>query len=138
MKKYLFVFSLFCGSLSTIFLVKRFSFSGDSPISKITQLSLQKEALSSLYLTELLDLSFDKKSYREGFDLQQAKKKLLASSLICDASVSFIDNKNILVKYQHVTPIARLGDFVNSGIDKEGNLFPLQPFFLKMDYQKSI
>jgi hypothetical protein len=97
-------------------------------IVKISQLSLQKEAVSSLYLTELLGLCVDKPVTCEEFDLQSAKAKLLASPLIDDAEVSFIADDHIQVRYFHVTAVAVLSDFKNVGIDKQGKLFPVRPF----------
>lgn len=98
------------------------------PITKISQLSLQKEALSSLYLTELLGLSFDKKTYKEDFDVEKAEKKLLASPLIEEATIVFKEDHHVEVSYKHVTPIARLVDYNNYGVDKEGKIFPIKPF----------
>jgi len=101
---------------------------GDKPISKITQCALQKEAVSSLYLAELLNLSVDKKMFREDFDLEEGRNKLLSSPLIEDAKISFISEDHILVKYWHVNAMALIGDFNNVGIDREGRLFPIKPF----------
>ncbi|MCH9617699.1 MAG: hypothetical protein SP4CHLAM5_10800 [Chlamydiia bacterium] len=135
-KRYIFIFlALFLFSGGAFF-IKSIAFFEDVPISKICQISLQKEALSSLYLTELLDLSYDKKTFRDDLDIESCQKKLVSSPLITDATLSFIDNGHIKVEYRHVTPIARLGDFLNCGIDKEGRLFPLKPFFSKQGLPK--
>ena len=51
-----------------------------SHIVEIEQYSLQKEALSTLYLAELLELCVDKPIEYDAFDMEVAKKKLLSSS----------------------------------------------------------
>ncbi len=98
-------------------------------ITKISQLSLQKEALSNLYLAELLDLSYDKKVSREDFDLEDGVKKLLKSPCIDEAKVTFIDDTHIQVSYNHVNLAALIADFKNRGIDERGRIFPIKPFF---------
>lgn len=128
MKKFMFLY-IFLGLLFvTSYSIKNIFFLKNIPIEKISQLSLQKEALSSLYLTELLELSYDKKTYLEDFDLKKGQKKLLASPLIDEAELYFIKNNHLQVSYRHVTPIAILGDFENTAIDKDGKIFPIKPF----------
>lgn len=131
MKKVLSAGFIFLLVLGCVFFIKTTLPSAEVPITKITQIALQKEALSSLYLTELLDLSYDKKLFREDLDLEVCRKKLLSSPLITEATLSFIDSSHIKVRYHHVNPIARLGDFGNCGIDVYGRIFPLNPFFTK-------
>jgi hypothetical protein len=131
MKKYILTFFTILFFMGGVFFIRGIASLEEVPVSKISQISLQKEALSSLYLTELLDLSYDKKTFRDAINMDDWKEKLLSSALITDAGLSFVDNSHIMIKYHHVTPIARLGDFINCGIDKEGRLFPLKPFFSK-------
>ena len=100
-------------------------------IEKISQESTQKEVLSTLFLSELLDLSADKKQTHESFDLKAAKEALLSSSLIEQGRVSFAQNSHLLVSYVPVSPIAQLGDFENRAVDFSGNIFPVKPFFSK-------
>ncbi len=133
-KKSLLRRSIYLIPLITLFLLPALYFSRSKlnirkSITKISQLSLQKEALSNLYLAELLDLSFDKKVSREDFDLEDGVKKLLKSPCIDEAKVTFIDDTHIQVSYNHVNLAALIADFKNRGVDEMGRIFPIQPFF---------
>ncbi|MCH9621618.1 MAG: hypothetical protein S4CHLAM20_10430 [Chlamydiia bacterium] len=127
-RKSLFAFFCLFGLSVIILLVGKMSTFKGKSIQTITQLSLQKEALSSLYLTEVLGLSFDKPTLREDFDLKNEQEKLLSSPIIEKASLNFIDDTHLQVTYKHFTPIALLGDFKNRGIDLKGRIFPIRPF----------
>ncbi len=128
MKKYIALF-LIIGMFS----ISLYLFRGKEsvPIQKISQQSTQKEVLSTLFLSELLDLSFDKKQYQESFDISLAEKELSSSSLIEQAKISFVDSSHLLVSYVPVSPIAMLGDFENRAVDLVGNIFPVKPYFSK-------
>jgi hypothetical protein len=133
-KKSLLRRSIYFFPLITFFAVSALYFSRSGltvkkSITKISQHSLQKEALSNLYLAELLDLSYDKKVTREEFDLEDGVKKLLSSPCIDEAKVTFIDDTHIQVSYNHVNIVALIGDFKNRGIDEKGRIFPIKPFF---------
>ncbi len=128
MKKGLLIYALLFLTLLGAFFLQKYNVIVDKPIVKISQLSLQKEAVSSLYLTELLGLSYDKTICRDEFDLIEARENLLSSPLIDNAEISFISPDHIQVKYYHVNPVALISDFKNVGIDKHGKLFPIRPF----------
>ena len=130
MKKFFFLFLFLFFLAVSVYGIKHFFLGKRERITKISQLSLQKEALSCLYLTELLDLSYDKKVYKESFDLEEGKKKLLSSPLIEEADLYFLKGGILEVSYKHVTPFALLSDFNNAGIDSFGKIFPLRPFLL--------
>jgi len=129
MIKRVFVIGFFVSMTALCLFLPKSSFIRNKSIQTITQHSLQKEALSTLYLSELLGLSHDKPVERNAFDLEEATKKLLSSPIIEDGKIEFIDDTHLRVEYKHLSPIALLGDFKNLAIDSKGRLFPVEPFF---------
>jgi hypothetical protein len=127
-KKVFLASGLFSLLIASLLIIQKVGIVNRRPISKISQLSLQKEALSSLYLCELLELSYDQKIYKEDFEIDSAKEKLLASPLIDEVDLNFINDSHLQVSYKHLTPFARLGDFKNRAVDSGGNIFPIKPF----------
>jgi hypothetical protein len=101
----------------------------DYNIEAILQTGPTKEALSSQYLAELMDLSGDEKCNIYCFSTQAAKKKLLTSPLIKRAYVKKIYPSTIYVDYTARFPSALLYDYLNTAIDDEGYIFPITPFF---------
>lgn len=108
--------------------LKKFS-NSKYQIDTIIQTGLQKEALPTLYLAELLDLSVDQP--QSFADLSEAafEEKLRLSPLIKTAKVKKTFPSTIYIDYEIRSPIAVVADFTNSGMDREGNIFPLYPFF---------
>lgn len=100
-------------------------------IVAIIQTGPEKEALKSSYLAELMDLSCDRKVNLFAFDVKAAEEKLLLSPLIKSAKVKRLRPGTLYVDYEIRHPIAKLQDYENTGIDAEGHIFPLQPFFAK-------
>lgn len=98
-------------------------------IAAIVQTGPEKEALKTGYLAELLDLSVDRPVSLYAFDVKEGKKKLEACPLIASASLRRIDPGTLYIDYTVRKPIARLGDYENVALDKNGYLFPLIPFF---------
>ncbi len=98
-------------------------------IQSIVQTGPEKEALKSAYLAELLDLSFDRPTNLFACNLKKAEEKLLSSPLIAKAHVQRMSPHSLYIDYEVRKPIARLRDYENIGIDRDGFLFPLSPFF---------
>lgn len=98
-------------------------------ILSVMQTGPKKEALSTRYLCELLNLSIDKPLNLYAFDLQGAKEKLLHSSVIEKAELKKIFPNTLYIDYTTRTPIAWLDDFENILIDNQGFFFPALPFF---------
>lgn len=98
-------------------------------IVAIVQTTPEAEALKTVYLAELLDLSVDQPSNLYRFNSKQARQKLLASPLIKKAAVKKIRPGTIYIDYVVRKPIAFLTDYTNTVIDAEGVLFPYKPFF---------
>ncbi len=110
---------------------KRFDSKYD--IVSIIQTGIEKEALKTTYLAELMDLSIDKKQNLYLFDKKQAEKKLLSSPLIKSAKVKKIKPSTIYIDYQVRQPVAWLYDYENTAVDEEGYIFPIVPFFSPKD-----
>ncbi len=98
-------------------------------LSRIVQTGPQKEALSTLYLAELLQLSADKPLAIAYFDAAKAQKQIESSPVVQSASVKAIEPDTIYVDYTVRQPLAWLYDFENAAIDEEGVIFPVFPFF---------
>lgn len=98
-------------------------------IVAIIQTGPEKEALKTSYLAELLGLSADHPSQIYAFDLKKAEQKLLASPLIQSAKIKRLPPNTLYIDYELRRPIARLIDYQNLGIDRDGYVFPIHPFF---------
>ena len=95
----------------------------------IVQTGSKKEALKSMYLAELLNLSVDKPVNYFSFNEKEATAVLLKSPLIKKACVKKIKPATVYVDYEIREPIAKFQDYKNLAVDKEGFIFPLSPFF---------
>jgi cell division septal protein FtsQ len=98
-------------------------------IDVIVQTGPKKEALSSAYLAELMNLAGDEKTNLYKFNTAKARKALIASPLIKKASVKKIFPNTVFVDYTARLPMALLYDYPNTAIDDEGYVFPISPFF---------
>lgn len=99
------------------------------PFKAIVQTGLQKEALPSNYLAELLSLSCDKPTLSKSFDLKKAKKKLLTSPVIKEVEVKITEPGILYIDYTIRQPLAFLMDFKNVALDQEKVPFPIAPFY---------
>jgi len=98
-------------------------------IRAIVQTGLEKEALKTAYLAEILGLSTDKPPQLYSIDLKLAEKTLLNSPLIAKAKVKRLPPATLYIDYEVRKPVALLADFKNTAVDREGALFPVEPFF---------
>ena len=98
-------------------------------IIAVVQTGPEKEALKTVYLEELLDISIDKPANLYSLDTREAQKKLLASPLIKKASVKKMNPGTLYIDYSIRQPVAYSGDFTNTAIDADGILIPFKPFF---------
>lgn len=98
-------------------------------ITTVIQTGAEKEALPTLYLTELLELSSDQPQNYFTFDERGAIDKLLKSPVIKSAVVKKIKPNIVYVDYEVFKPVALLGDSSNLALDEEGHVFPIHPFF---------
>lgn len=99
------------------------------PVRAIVQTGPQKEALSTAYLAELLDLSVDRPILSTEFDLTEAKQRLLDSPVIKEVEVKIKEPGILYIDYTTRAPVAFLADYENVALDLEGVPFPLTPFF---------
>lgn len=93
----------------------------------------QAGPLSSEYFAELFNLSVDRPTNLYHFNVEDAKKKLLASPIIKSAEIDKIKPATLSIEYTLRRPIAYLNDFSNTAIDVEGFLVPVEPFFSKVE-----
>jgi len=98
-------------------------------LSRIVQTGPQKEALPTIYLAELMNLSADRPIHYGYFDPFLAEKKLRACPVIKEAQVHLVQPDTVYVDYTVRQPLAWLYDFENTAIDEEGTPFPVTPFF---------
>ncbi len=98
-------------------------------LTTLVQTGPEREALKSLYLAEQLNLSIDEPTNIYGFDLQEARDRLLASPVIKEATVKSFNPGTVYIDYTIRKPIAYVGDYTNTAIDEEGYLFPAEPFY---------
>lgn len=98
-------------------------------IVAIVQTGPEKEALKTAYLAELLNLSADSPISLYAFDLKEAEQKLLISPLIANAKIKRIPPGTLYIDYEVRKPVAKLADYQNLAVDREGYLFPVAPFF---------
>lgn len=98
-------------------------------IVAIVQTTPEKEALKTVYLAELLDLSIDRPTNLHRFNAKEGRRRLLAHPLIKEASITKVRPGTLHVDYMLRKPVAFLTDFTNTAIDMEGVPFPFKPFF---------
>jgi cell division septal protein FtsQ len=121
-----------CITLGSYYLISSFGkkrlLDSDYKITRIVQTGLEKEALQTAYLAELLSLSKDAPTPLYGFDPARAADLLLDSPCIAKAYVKRAPPDAIYIDYEVRKPIAWLADYQNIGIDQEGYIFPMIPF----------
>lgn len=98
-------------------------------IVAIIQSTPQADALKTVYLAELLNLSLDRPMNLYQFNAKEAIQTLLGNPLIKSAAVKKILPGTLYIHYQMRIPVAYVGDLANTVIDEEGYLFPFRPFF---------
>jgi hypothetical protein len=98
-------------------------------LSRIVQTGPQRDMLSTTYLAELMCIAADPPTPIAYFNPSVAKKRLLSSPVIREASVKLIEPDTIYIDYTVRQPYAILDDFENTAIDEAGYPFPLFPFF---------
>ena len=95
----------------------------------VIQTGPEKEALPTLYLMELLELSMDKPQNYVTFDEKVAEKKILQSPVIRSARVKKRKPDTVYVDYEVYKPVALWKDKTNMALSEEGHPFPIRPIF---------
>lgn len=98
-------------------------------IAAIVQTGPEKEALKTPFFAELLDLSIDRPISLYAFDLAHAQKTLDSCPLLSMAKIRRVPPGTLYIDYTVRKPAALLADYHNIALDREGHLFPMQPFF---------
>ncbi len=101
----------------------------DYVLDTIIQTGPVREALPTVLLAELLDLSVDKPTNYFAFDEAKASRKLLNCPVITYAHVKKIKPNKVYIDYELRRPIALYADFENMAIDVDRQIFPLMPYF---------
>ncbi|KPK33017.1 MAG: hypothetical protein AMS24_02405 [Chlamydiae bacterium SM23_39] len=126
----LFIFFIFISSQFIFFMKKTRGKKEKYNIKSLIQ-PYKEYSLKNIYLAELLDLSIDKPTNIYLFDEKKAENILINHPLIEKAFVKKIKPHTIYVDYTLRKPVAELYDFKNIGIDKNGYIFPIEPFLKK-------
>lgn len=100
-----------------------------SVIQAVIQTSGQYAPLQTTYLAEVLELSRDKPINLSQLDLKAAHERLLATHVIQEALLKKIKPNYLYIDYQIRQPVAFLGDYTNTALDREGKFFPFLPFY---------
>lgn len=100
----------------------------ESIISTIVQSSPEKNSLQTDFFAELLSLSQDSSVVGNKFDVEKSNQILKSFPIIKECSLH-LDCDTLYIDYELRQPVAYLGNFYNVGIDKDGVLFPISPFF---------
>jgi hypothetical protein len=98
-------------------------------ITKLIQTGPQRDALSSYYLQEVLDLSKDKPFYFEEFDAEIALQKLKQVPMIKEVKLTLYKPDTLYIDYTLRRPLFMMEDYENLAVDEEGYLFPFKPFY---------
>lgn len=98
-------------------------------IAAIIQRTPHNDSLKTAYLAEQLKLSLSHPVNLYQFNVKEARETLLKNPLIRDVIVKKILPGTLYIDYTLRSPAAFVGDFTNTAIDAEGNLFPFRPFF---------
>lgn len=109
--------------------VARGSISYEPILSSIIQTGAHREALPTHYLAELLSLSSDHPLLIRNLDCKKMEEKILKSPLINMASVKLMKPGTLYIDYAVRQPVAFLEDYENAVIDRQGFVFPFNPFF---------
>lgn len=102
-------------------------------IYEIEQKEKEGRELPANYLSYLLQLSVDNPINLYQFDISLAKKRLLTSAVMESFELKKSPPNAINVEYILREPFARLADFTNTAIDRDGYLFPIEPFFKNLN-----
>lgn len=126
-----FAFFLVFTSIATgvyFYLLKQDTVAKSYPIKAIIQSSSSKEKLKTEIFIDLLDINIQGNSDLAKFDIEEAKKKIHKFPLISRVKVSKVYPEALHIEYDLRIPIFIVNDFQNRAIDKEGFLFPIEPY----------
>lgn len=100
-------------------------------IQAVVQSNQSGPTLSNRYLTELLGLSSDIPVNLYTFNTESGAQVLNSSPHIKEASIAKIKPGTLYISYKSREPIACLADLSNTALDRQGVIFPIEPFLEK-------
>ena len=113
-------------AVATPFLV---NFGEEKGITSLALVSHSRDELKSEAVAEWLDLSSDQYTSLSSFNLRDGAEKLLKSGLIDQVQLYKLKPSTLVVSYRLREPYATIANWKNLGVDREGNVFSLYPFF---------
>ena len=102
-------------------------------IKNIVQTGSEPQVLPTVYLAELMALSWDRPQNVYSFDTEKAAEALLQSPVIKDVRVETRGKDSVYVDYTVYKPVALLADSDNAAINAKGLVFPLTPYLSPKD-----
>ncbi|MFZ0564638.1 MAG: hypothetical protein WAM28_00345 [Chlamydiales bacterium] len=121
---------LFSTSMAaSFFCLYKYRAKEEQTIRAIVQSTPNFNELNTVYLTELMGLSIDRPSLINQFDLKEAGRRLLASSIIKKAALKKIKPDLLYVEYAIRKPFFYSADWSHTAVDEEGVFFPFTPFY---------
>jgi len=104
------------------------------PIKTVVQKSLSKEKIKTDVLIAYLGLGENEDL--KTFDLQKAEEKLKVFSLLKEVKLKKVYPQTLHIEYRLRTPFFLVQDCENMASDKEGYLFPIQPYLTPKNLPK--
>ncbi len=98
-------------------------------IVAIVQTGPEREALQTAFLAQMLHLSADRTTSLFAVDVGLAERAILTCPLVSEVKIKRVPPGTLFIDYTIRKPVARLADYQNCGLDKEGFFFPLAPFY---------
>jgi len=99
------------------------------PITMLALVPHSRDEIKADAIAEWLDLSNDHPTFLESFDLREGGRKLINTGIFQQARLYKLMPETLVVSYTLKKPYAIIANWKNLGVDKEGNFFPLSPFF---------
>lgn len=98
------------------------------PIKSIVQKTKSVEKLKTKIFLDLLDLTTEKMTDLNKFDLKKAEEKLRSFPLIDQVKIAKVYPETLSIEYVLKEPMFFVADFKNVAIDEKGYLFPIEPY----------
>lgn len=98
-------------------------------IKAILVKSLSEDQVHPGMIAEWLNLSVERPINLYVLNLKWAEAKILEEAHVKEVSVKRLPPATLLVQIELRRPIALVGEWTNRGIDAEGHIFPLIPFY---------
>ncbi|MCB1181603.1 MAG: hypothetical protein KDK55_06260 [Chlamydiia bacterium] len=127
----LFVVLAIGGTLTPIVVLKWKSESNEKLVMALFQEWEGADHLPTPFLAQMLDLKVDLPLKMGEFDCQKGEETLALYPIFKKVSLKKRWPEGLLISYKLREPLACVGNFENIVIDREGVLFPLEPFYFQ-------